>query len=438
MLATALALSLFAGALFGVLPILSRAGPQAHGGTLRESGRLASGGRGARLARNALVMVQLALAVALLASAGLLLRSFAKILDQNPGFDSSGVLTATIALPETKYADEAAQARAFRRMLDEVKRLPGVTAAGLTTTLPFSGTNAGLMFRIVGRPSEGVNLHAALRRVDEGYFAAMGIPLRQGRTFTQSDWSASSRDVIVDELFARKHFPDGDAVGSTLYLGSSGDSDVYTIVGVVGNVTHGNLAATATKETFYFDFGARPNQWGWLAVRTSGPTASLIEPLRAAIRSVDPDQPMFNVATLDQRVHQSLTGRRVPLELIGLFAMLALALAAIGIYGVLAFAVAERTGEFGVRMAIGADAAHIRRQVLGDGARIAGAGLGIGVVCALALGFALRSQLFGIGVVDPLSLAAVVGVLAATALVACWLPARRAARTAPIEALRYE
>jgi predicted permease len=322
-------------------------------------------------------------------------------------------------------------------MLDEVKRLPGVTAAGLTTTLPFSGTNAGQMFRIVGRPSEGVNLHAALRRVDEGYFAAMGIPLKQGRTFRQSDWNASSRDVIVDELFAKKHFPNGDAVGSTIYLGSSGESDVYTIIGVVGNVTHGNLAATATKETFYFDFGARPNSWGWLAVRTNGPT-SLIEPTRSAVRAVDPDQPMFNIATLDQRVHQSLTGRRVPLQLIGLFAALALVLAAIGIYGVLAFAVAERTGEFGVRMAIGADAARIRRQVLGDGARIAGAGLGLGVVCALALGFALRSQLFGIGVIDPLSLAAVVAVLAATALVACWLPARRAARTAPIEALRYE
>jgi ABC-type antimicrobial peptide transport system permease subunit len=156
------------------------------------------------------------------------------------------------------------------------------------------------------------------------------------------------------------------------------------------------------------------------------------------VRSVDPDQPMFNVATLDARVQKSLTGRRVPLELIGLFAALALVLAAIGIYGVLAFAVAERTGEFGVRMAIGADASRIRRQVLGDGARIAGAGLGFGVICALALGFALRSQLFGIGVVDPLSLVAVVAVLAVTALVACWLPARRAARTAPIEALRYE
>ncbi|HEX5124364.1 MAG TPA: ABC transporter permease [Rhodanobacteraceae bacterium] len=437
MLISAVALSLFAGALFGALPIFSRAGPQAQG-ALRESGRLASGGRGARMTRNTLVMVQLALAVALLASAGLLMRSFANILGQNPGFDSAGVLTATIALPETKYGDDAAQARVFRRMIDEVKSLPGVTAAGLTTTLPFSGTNAGQMFRIVGRASEGVNLHAALRRVDEGYFAAMGIPLLQGRTFARSDWNAGSHDVIVDALFAKKHFPNGDAVGSTLYLGSSGDSDVYTIVGVVGNVTHGNLAATASKETFYFDFGARPNPWGWLAVRTAGPTASLIEPIRNAIRSVDPDQPMFNVATLDQRVHQSLTGRRVPLELIGVFATLALVLAAIGIYGVLAFAVAERTGEFGVRMAIGANTAQIHRQVLGDGARIAGAGLGIGVVLALALGFALQSQLFGIGVVDPPSLAAVVAVLAATAFLACWLPARRAARTAPIEALRHE
>ncbi len=438
MLLTALALSLIAGALFGALPIVSRAGPHAHGGTLRESGRLASGGRAARVTRNALVMIQLALAVALLASAGLLLRSFAKILDQNPGFDGAGVVTATIALPETKYPDEAAQARVFQRMLDEVRRLPGVTAAGLTTTLPFSGTNAGMMFRIVGRQAEGTQLHAALRRVDEGYFAAMGIPLRQGRTFARSDWKASSRDVIVDELFARKHFPNGDAVGSTLYLGSSGDSDVYTIVGVVGNVTHGNLASTASKETFYFDFGARPNPWGWLALRTVGPTSGLIEPLRNAIRSVDPDQPMFNVATLEDRVQQSLTGRRVPLQLIGLFAALALVLAAIGIYGVLAFAVAERTGEFGVRMAIGADAAQIRRQVLGDGARLACAGLGIGIFCALALGYVLQSQLFGVGVVDVPSLAAVVAVLAATALVACWLPARRASRIAPIEALRYE
>ncbi|HKE49567.1 MAG TPA: ABC transporter permease [Rhodanobacteraceae bacterium] len=438
MLATALAISLGAGALFGLLPILSRARTDAQGSLLRESGRMSGGGRGARTTRNVLVVTQLALAVALLASAGLLLRSFGKILQQDPGFSSEGVLTATIALPQAKYPDEAAQARVFERMIDEVRSLPGVAAAGLTTTLPFSGTNAGQMFRIVGRPIEGTQLHAQLRRVDEGYFTAMGIPLKQGRGFTRADWSMQSRDVIVDELFAKKHFPNGDAVGSHLYLGSSGDSDLYTIVGVVGTVHHGNLAGDVSKETYYFDFGSRPNQWGYLAVRAKDSPAALVESIRQAIRRVDPDQPMFDVMTLDERLSHSLTSRRVPLQLIGLFSVLALVLAAIGIYGVLAFAVAQRTGEFGVRMAIGADATRIRRQVLGDGARLLSMGLGLGVVGAIALGFALKSQLFGIGSIDLPSLAAVVVVLAIVALAACWLPAHRAARTAPLEALRYE
>ncbi len=438
MLAITLGLSLLAGALFGVLPILSRPRAEARGGVLRESGRTAAGGRSARLTRDALVVVQLALAVALLASAGLLLRSFGKLMERNPGFVSDGVLTAAIALPEAKYADEAAQARTFARILEEVRRVPGVDAAGLTTTLPFSGTNAGQMFRVIGQSTPGVEPHAALRRVDEDYFKTMGIPLIAGRTFARADWNEHSRDVVIDELFAHKHFPAGDAVGRTLYLGSSGDSDVYTIVGVVGNVTHGNLAADASKETFYFDFGSRPDARAYLAVRSRAAPASLVEPLRAAVRSVDPEQPLFDIATLDQRVQLSLTGRRVPMQLIGLFAAIALLLAAIGIYGVLAFAVAQRTNEFGLRMAIGADASRICRQVLGDGARLTMIGLGLGVLGALALGFVLRSQLFGIGAVDLPSLVVVVAVLAAIALAACWLPARRAGRTAPVEALRYE
>jgi predicted permease len=438
MLATAFVLSLVAGILFGSLPILARSKAPSQSGTLRESGRLASGGRNARVVRDALVVAQLALAVALLASAGLLLRSFGKILQQDPGFRSDHVLTAKIMLPDKKYPDDASQARAFERVLDEVRRVPGVVSAGITTTLPFSGTNAGQMFRVAGREANGVQRHAALRRIDDGYFAAMGIPLRQGRTFTHADWNANSHDVIVDELFARKHFPDGNAVGSTLLMGSSGESDTYTIVGVVGTVRHGNLAADVSKETFYFDFCARPNASAYLAVRANVAPSALAEPLRAAVHGVDADQPIFDVATLDERIDRSLTGRRVPMQLIGIFAGVALVLAAIGIYGVLAFAVAQRTGEFGVRMAIGADAARIRRDVLGGGARLAATGLGLGVVGALALGLVLRSQLFGIGIVDPPSLGAVIAILAATALVACWLPARRASRTAPVEALRYE
>jgi predicted permease len=277
-----------------------------------------------------------------------------------------------------------------------------------------------------------------LRRVDEDYFAAMGIPLLRGRTFTQADWDPHSRAVIVDEWFAHRHFPAGDAVGRTLHRGGSGTSDPYTIVGVVGTVTHGNLAAEVSKETFYVDFGMEPNASAFVALRTESSPSALVEPLRAAIRAVDPDQPLFSVMTLDQRVAHSLNGRRVPMQLISGFAALALLLAAIGIYGVLAFAVAQRTGEFGVRMAIGADAAHIQRQVLGDGARLAAAGLALGVLGSFALGIVLKSQLFGVGSIDLPSLAVVVLVLAATALIACWLPARHAARVAPLEALRYE
>ena len=173
-------------------------------------------------------------------------------------------------------------------------------------------------------------------------------------------------------------------------------------------------------------------------MRTPRSPAALAATLREAIRTIDPEQPLFDVMTLDQRVHQSLTGRRVPMQLIGVFAVLALLLAAVGIYGVLAFAVAQRTGEFGVRMAIGANAASIRRTVLVDGARLIGLGLGIGVLGAFVLGFLLKSQLFGVGSIDLPSLAIVIGVLAATALFACWLPARRAARVSPTEALRYE
>ncbi|MEP7042518.1 MAG: ABC transporter permease [Dokdonella sp.] len=437
-LAFTLALALASGLLFGLLPAWSAAAARPQQ-MLREAGRLGSGSRTARRLRNALVVLQFAMAVALLASAGLLMRSFANVLEQSPGFSSDNVLSAAVSLPHEKYADDAARAGVMARVLEAARNLSGVSAAGLVDVRPLSGNNAGSSYAIGGLVDEGAAAHAFARTVDEDYFKAMGIPLVRGRTFTQADWNSKNQVAVVDELFAHKRFPNGDALGQILDLDRPGvTGKQYTIVGVVGTVKNSDLAEQAQQETFYLDFGQAPTDTVVLVLRSSTDPGMLAEPLRAALRAIDPEQPLFDVMTLDQRVQLSLTARRVPMQLIGVFAAVALLLAAIGIYGVLAFAVTQRTSEFGVRMAIGADGASIRRQVLGDGARLAAIGLGLGVLGAVALGLVLKSQLFGVGSIDLPSLAIVIGVLAATAFAACWLPARRAAGVAPMEALRNE
>lgn len=432
-----LLLSLLAGFLFGLIPVLSAigAGPQQ---ALREAGRLGGGGRGARRTRNVLVVVQLALAVTLLAGSGLLLRSFAKVLDESPGFHSGSLLTAAIALPAGKYKDGPARARGFARILDEIRKMPGVNSVGLVDAMPFTGDEGGASYRVDGEVETGSPPHGHVLSIDEDYFKAMGIPVLRGRAFTRADWDAAAPVAVIDEMFERKRFPNGDALGHRLNMGSPRKPDLYTIVGVVGTTKYMDLASPPREETYYFNFANTPSAIALLSVRSSVAPAALVQPLRAAIRSVDADLPLFDIKSMDERIDLSLAGRRVPMQLIGVFSALALLLAAIGIYGVLAFTVAQRAGEFGVRMAIGADATRIRRQVLGDGARLTAIGLGIGVLGAFALGLGLKSQLFGVGSIDLTSLAGVVLVLATTALVACWLPARRAARITPLEALRYE
>jgi len=436
-LAFTFGITLLAAIGFGLAPALLAARAHPHS-VLRDAGRLGGGGRGARRMRATLVIVQLALAVALLAGANLLLRSFAKAAAQSPGFSSTDVLTARLTLPNSKYADGAARTRATRRILDALHRLPGVIDVGATTRLPFAGQNGGLVFRIAGRADDGSLPHAALRSVDEGFFATLQIPVLRGRVFAPADWDTRARNVVVDETFAQKYFPAADAVGQRITLGSSASGDAYTIVGVVGNVKHFDLTERTSRPTFYFNLAALPSDSVFVAVRTRDTSTPFIAALRAAVHAVDAEQPLFDVSTLEQRIHASLTGRRVPLQLLGLFAACALLLAAVGIYGVLAFNVEQRTGEIGLRMAIGADAARVRRSVLADGTRLVAAGTALGMLGAIAIGFGLRSRLFDVAPIDLLSLVSVAAVLIVTALAACWLPARRAARLDPLVALRHE
>lgn len=457
-----LGVTMLTGVLFGTLPALGESGDRAAQ-VLRDAGRGSAGGRAARRLRNVLVVLQLAMAVSLLVGAGLLLRSFFRVQEQSPGFDREGVLTLRMALPKLRYAEAPAQVAFYERLVAEVRAIPGVTQAGVVSNLPFSNDNWTSSYEIEGResPPGQASPHGYVHIVDDGYFQALGIPLKAGRYFDESDRADAEREaasgldavagqatdtngprpvhsVIIDELLAKKHFEGTDPIGKRFVLGPDSNRSYATIVGVVGTVKHRQLSEDVTKETYYYSLRQRGSEGGVLVVKSALDPAALIEPLRKAVLRVDPEQPVFDIKSLDQRIQLSLEGRTAPLVLLLVFAALALLLAAVGIYGVLAFAVQQRTGELGVRIAIGAQRADVLKLVLGQGMRLTGVGMGLGVVGALLLATTMQSQLFGVQSADPLTLAIVIGVLSLTALLACWLPARRAASVTPLVALRAD
>lgn len=428
------------GILFGLMPALAPVG-QGINSALKEGGRNAGGSRASRLTRQSLVVAQLALAVSLLLGAGLLMRSFWSAQAQELGFVEDGLLTARLSLPEKIYASDAQKSAFFDRTLGEVRALPGVTRAAYISGLPFGGSSWSSSYRIDGVPvlSGQPSPHGYARVVSEDYFAAMQIPLLQGRSFEPADSASSTPVIVIDEVLANKQFPGGDAIGKTIIWSRGSEAARnWTIIGIVGTVKSANLTDVVTKETYYFSFRQNPLSEGFLVLRSELPTGSLVSGLRAAVLKVDPQQPVHDIRTLDERISISMEGRRTPMILVLVFAAVALLLAVVGVYGVLSHMVQQRTSEIGVRMALGARVSDVQRLVLGQGVRIIAYGLGIGLIGALFLSGFMQAQLFGVSRADPVTLVVVLAVLGGTALFACWLTARTAAKGGPLLALRRE
>jgi predicted permease len=431
-----LVMALLTGLVFGLVPALATLRGSIVN-VLRDDSARGTASRGTGMTRATLVVTEVALALMLLVGAGLMIKSYAQLQEVDPGFSSENVLTAQIALPATRYADAAARAGFWQRLLDGAGRLPGVTAAGLTSNVPFNGMVSSGSYSIVGYtpgPSEPAP-HGRQEVVGGDYFRAMQIPLRQGRVFGALDGPDSPPVVVVDEYLVNRYFQDRDPIGQQIRRGGP-TSPAFTIVGVVGTINSIDLGEPVAKERIYYPVAQAARPGMALVVKSAVDPQTLVPQVRAAVRALDAELPITDVRTLNQWVGRSLQTRRAPTLLLTLFGAVALLLSGIGIYGVLAFGVTQRVREFGIRQALGADRASILRLVLRHGLRTVTVGVVLGLAGALGLTRFLQSQLFGVGTRDLTVYTGVILVLLAVALVACYLPARGTTRIDPMTALR--
>src|SRR5690606_11056110 len=356
---------------------------------------------------------------------------------EGTGFDTGSVWTVRLALPETQYAEPDSWARFYEQALAELRALPGVQAAGFTSVLPFTGANNQGSVEIANLtlPPGAAEPHAQHRSIDADYLPALGIPVSAGRNFAPIE---TEPVVIIDENLAAKYWPDGGAIGQRLRRERVGDDRWYTIVGVVPAVKETSLAQMPVKETIYWHYRQRPVSAGAFVLRTMLPPAQLTNAAAAAIAALDPGLALYDVAPMDTRVRRSMGAQRTPMVLTGLFAATAFALAVIGVYGVLNWAVTQRTGDIGVRVALGAQSRDVVRMVIGHGLRLIAVGLALGRVGAAGLGRLLGSQIREVSLTDPAVFGSAALALTVAALIASWLPARRASRIDPMLALRAE
>jgi putative ABC transport system permease protein len=436
-----LLVSVATGVLFGLVPALHVSRPDLTD-ALKETGRITAGLRRTRL-RSVLVMAEVALSLVLLVGAGLMIRSFAKLNQVDPGFNPDRVMTLGVTLLNSKYPAEEQVAPVFGQLLERATSAPGVASAAAILDLPLSGGNTSDSFTIEGRPAipKEAEPSTEYRVVTPRYFETMGIPLLSGRDFSTSDTRQTPNVVVINDAFARQHFGDENPLGHRLKLQGQ-ERDPLMIVGVVGNVRDFGLDQVPTPEAYvpFLQDPLSPTHQRSLTIvaRTNSDPGAIAGPLRTALTAVDKDLPVYSLKPMTEYLHDSLSRRRFNMILLVVFSGVALVLAAVGIYGVISYGVTQRTHELGVRMALGAQSGDVLKLVVRQAMIVALAGIGIGVLASLALTRLIKSLLFSVEVTDPLTFVVIASLMTLIALLACLVPARRATKVDPLIALRYE
>ena len=431
--------SLLTGIVFGAAPALQASKVDLNE-ALKEGGRSAAVGAGRHRLRALLVVAEVALSLVLLVGAGLMMRSFLRLQNVKPGLNPENVLTMIVSLPRAKYQEPERQVAFFEQLLERVKSLPGVEGAAAVSNLPLSGSRWGRSLTVEGRSVLSVGEAPMINHcvVTPGYFRSMGIPILTGRDVADEDAKDSPKVTVIDERLAREYWPDESPLGKRIRFGPPESNEPwFTIVGVAGEVRHERLDAQ-TRKTVYVPYRQIPVGGMTLTVRTATDPLSLTAAIRGQVRGLDPDQPVASVRTMEEVVFSTVWQPRLYAILFAVFAAVALALASVGIYGVMSYAVSQRTHEIGIRMALGAQAADVLKMVLGQGLVLVLVGVVTGLGAAFALTRLMASLLYGVSATDPTTFAAIALLLLCVALLACYVPARRAMKVDPMVALRYE
>jgi putative ABC transport system permease protein len=453
-LAFTIGLSFVTGILFGLVPALQAGVVDVHE-TLKETGR---GTSGKHWLRSSLVVVEVATTLVLLIGAGLMIRSFYRLQKVNPGFSYDHLTSFTVSLPEKKYKTAAQRDQFYGQLLENLRGLPGVEATAAASGLPLGNNGWQTSFVVDGRPrpprDQTPLMEACL--VTPDYFRALDIPLQRGRYFNDHDDRSSlvGKDlskldeveremaglnaIVIDEEFARRYWPNEDPVGKRIAMGSEKHPQLLTVLGVVGRVKMEGLSQDSNRVQGYFPFAQVPNNDMTIVLKASGDPNQLIAGSRRQVKAIDPDQPIYSVRTMAEIRAESVAPERLNLTLLSLFAGIALVLAIVGIYGVMSYSVTQRTHEIGIRMAIGAQPRDVFRMIIGQGMMLALIGVVIGLIGAFALTRMMATMLFGVEPTDPATFAVIAVVLSSVALVACYVPGRRATKVDPVVALRYE